>query len=120
MSVISDVAGEVVSVLVTPDVHAMETDPTPPAPTPGPFLQLIEEIIKAILPMLAACIPAVASQTKIINRPRLLHREQLAATINLKAPPDAPKVALLHAMESVGTTLTVDKVSAMQAEAKAA
>ncbi len=119
MSAISDVAGEVVSELVTPQSHDFGADPTPPAPTPGPFLQLIEEIIKAILPMLAACIPAVGTQTKILNKPRLLHREQLAATINLKAPPNAPKVAILHAMLSVGAKLKQDQVSAMHAEVSA-
>jgi hypothetical protein len=118
MSAISDVAGMVEAQVVTPESHNFQADPTP-APTPGPFMQLIEEIIKAILPMLAACIPAIASQTKILNRPRLLHREQLAATINLKSPPDAPKVAILHAMLSVGSKLDQTHVTAMQAEVSA-
>lgn len=113
MSAIATVAQQIVDQMTTPEMGA---DPTP-APTPGPFLQLIEQIIQMLLPMLAACIPAVATQTAVINRPRLLHREQLAATINAHTASTAPRVAILHAMLSVGTKLKQTDVSAMHAEA---
>ncbi len=109
MTAVQSVASMIAHEVITPE--GVESE----APTPGPFLQLIEQIIQMILPMLAGCLP-IPKQAAVVNRPNLIQREQLVALINLHAPLDAPKVALYQAFIKVGKKLTTTQVTAMQTE----
>lgn len=112
---IQSVAQQVANEITTPDSGGKLSASA--APTPGPFLQLIEQLIQMLLPMLAACIPVASDQARVVNKPRLGHRLQLAATITAHTQPTDPRVALTQAFLSVGRGLTADQLKTMQSEA---
>lgn len=81
----------------------------------GTFIQIIEQIIQALLPMLAGCIPAAAEQTKALNRPSAIYKLELRRIVKQNSDKSAPRAVMFQSLLNVGKTLTVDQVTALQA-----
>lgn len=85
------------------------------APAPGTFIQIIEQIIQALLPMLAGCIPALTEQTKAINRPSVVYKVELYRMVKQNTAKTDPRAVIYQSLLNVGASLNVEQVTSMQA-----